>query len=99
VANSEKMASRVYREGRNVWPPMFEKVLSNENSAFLGDEERKDVLQGQYSLNLLGLLLVRGAHMYVAPSDFSVKSDYQHLIEQLDNQVTRSMNTMPPAEE
>ena len=99
MANSEEVASRVYREGRNVRPPMFEKVLPNDNSAFLGDGERRDGLQGRYSLNLLGPRQVRGAHMYVAPSDLSVKSDYQYLVEQLGNQVTRSMNTMPPAEE
>lgn len=80
---------------------MFEKVLSNDPSVFLCVEEREEGLQGRYSLHPLGPLQVREAHMYVAPSDLSVEVAYQQvtLIEQLDNQVTRSMNTTPPAGE
>ena len=37
---------------------MFEKVLSIDSSAFLGDEERKEELRGWYSPSLLGPLQV-----------------------------------------
>ncbi len=58
MANSEEMASRMYRDRRNIRPSMFEKVLSIDRSAFLGDEERKEGLLGQYSPSLLGPLQV-----------------------------------------
>ena len=37
---------------------MFKKVLSIDRSAFLGDEERKEGLPGQYSPRLPGPLQV-----------------------------------------
>jgi hypothetical protein len=58
VANSEEMASRMYRNRRNIRPSMFEKVLSIDSSAFLGDEERKEKLRGRHSPSLLGPLQV-----------------------------------------
>jgi hypothetical protein len=57
---------------------MLEKILLSDNSAFLGDEERKDESQGRYSPNLLGRLQVREAHMYVASFVLSVKVAYQY---------------------
>jgi len=78
---------------------MFEKVLSIDSSAFLGGEERKRGLLGRYNPSLLGPLQAREAHTYEASSVLSVEVAYQHFIEQLDNQITRSINTIPPAEE
>jgi hypothetical protein len=58
VANSEEMASRMYRDRRYIRPSMFEKVLSIDRSAFLGNEEREKRLLGRYSPSLLGPLQV-----------------------------------------
>ena len=61
---------------------MFKKVLSNDSSASLGDEEREGESQGRCSPNLPGPLQVREARMYVEPSVLSVKvtHQYQHRI-------------------
>lgn len=58
MANSEEMAGRMYRDRRNIRPSMFEKVLSIDSSAFLGNEERKEGLLGRYSPSLLEPLQV-----------------------------------------
>jgi len=46
MANSEEVASWVYRERRNVGSSVFEEVLSNSSSALPRDEDEIKVITG-----------------------------------------------------